>query len=258
MSKPRRHTKKTALFDLSLWISVLLIAATITLVAIVRVRIVEHLASTEPIPEFSIKNWQFDEAHNLYYQLATLYMRGEEPASYRTFNIYSPAKYLDCEPAGSKYVCYPSDSVAHDLDLYRASTAPIKLLVPSLTPASLSAQEAYNYNSVAACVKAGYVCIRPGYYIPEENLEAFGGEFVLANFETLTNFLHKFSSLVPGDLKNIELLTLEEPEEEEETKEEQKEEETEETEGGEANVLSSEGTESSQEDSSELEKATDL
>jgi len=158
---------------------------------------------------FDSSAWNYDEEHDVYYQIGVGYCSNPETEEYETMGIYVPGMYLVGEENGDgTYTCTLNSSGT--VKGYTAATAPI---VFPVNTAGYSAQEApvsYQYESISEYLEAGFVYVYAGMrgrsngYDENGELSYSGGApWGVTDLKAAVRYYRYNSALLPGNTNRI-------------------------------------------------------
>ncbi|MBO5523928.1 MAG: esterase [Roseburia sp.] len=153
--------------------------------------------------------WNYDEEHDVYYQIGVGYCSNPETVEYETMGIYVPGMYLVGEENGDgTYTCTLNSSGT--VKGYTAATAPI---VFPVNTAGYSAQEApvsYQYESISEYLEAGFVYVYAGMrgrsngYDENGELSYSGGApWGVTDLKAAVRYYRYNSAWLPGNTDSI-------------------------------------------------------
>jgi hypothetical protein len=122
---------------------------------------------------FNNQRWQYDAAHDVYWQTGVVYCASPETTEYESMGIYVPGAYLRGTANGDGTCTCTVDS-GQTLQGYTARTAPI--VMPVNTPGYFAhaAPADYSYESIASYLEAGFIYVDAGMRGRENGYDAAG------------------------------------------------------------------------------------
>jgi len=158
---------------------------------------------------FNNAAWHYDSANNVYWQIGVQYVAKPETTDYESLGIYVPGAYLTATANGDGTFTAkinPQGAV----NGYSAQTAP--LVIPVETPAYSAAQAptAFNYDSVASYLKAGFIFVQAGMRGKQNGYDASGklvysggAPWGVTDLKAAVRYLRYNKAVLPGNTDSV-------------------------------------------------------
>ncbi|MFN8488296.1 MAG: subtype A tannase [Caldilineaceae bacterium] len=110
---------------------------------------------------FNNSAWHYDAEHNVYWQIGVQYVANPATTKYESLGIYVPGAYLTATANGDG-TYKATINVTGTVNTYTAATVPIVYQVNTPGYSAQVAPTAYNYDSVASYLAAGFIYVEAG------------------------------------------------------------------------------------------------
>lgn len=156
-----------------------------------------------------MKAWNYDEANDVYYQLALPYCTKPATQTYESLSIYVPGGFMVGEKKGSHYACTIDEKAV--VGSFTPETAPILMPINS---GKLSAQECpskYSFDGLSRYLSAGCVYVYPGLRgrssgydsSASDGLFAGGSPWPVVDLKAAVRYLRYNAAKLPCDANRI-------------------------------------------------------
>ena len=153
--------------------------------------------------------WNYDEEHDVYWQINMGYCSEPETTDYETMGIYIPGQYMTgVANNDGTYTC--TINTGGTVSGYTAETAPIVFPVNTAGYSAQAAPTSYSYDSISEYLEAGFIYVYAGMrgrsngYDESGNLIYSGGApWGVTDLKAAVRYYRYNSSLLPGDTENI-------------------------------------------------------
>ena len=141
--------------------------------------------------------WQYDSEHDVYWQVGVSYCANPASDAER-LAVYVPGTYMEATENGDgSFTC--TVNLAGEVGKYRADTAPIIVRTGiNGYGADQSSPTSYNYDAVAAYLKAGYIYVHPGCREIQD-----GTPLGATDMKAAIRYIKYNNNLIPGDAGRV-------------------------------------------------------
>lgn len=152
--------------------------------------------------------WKYDKDNDVYWQIGLSYCETPAAPDLETLGVFVPGAYFSAQDNGNgTFTCTIGEG---SLSGFNAQTAPIVLPVNTPGYAAQAAPSRYDYDSVSAFLKAGFVFVYAGCrgrengYDADGNLAYSGGApWGATDLKAAVRYIRYNAPLVPGNADNI-------------------------------------------------------